>query len=424
MEVKELLKERYFSHLHTEPTLVGVELEFPIIRISRNIPYSTLHYAKDLLTELAKQERFIPIKYDASGRVIELEETVSKDHILYEVAYTTLEFAFAPEKELGEIEKRFQGYLDCIQPILALKDLTIAGLGVHPDWQYVSNLIVETPHYEMLTNFLKTSKYYPEQKLHHYPTYGAFIMGSQVQFDVSKNNVLDVLNTFNQIEAVKASLFPHSPFPAEDWKTNISRDIFWEKSMHGYFSENIGVFPRKFKDLSDYLDYLAETSLFTVKRGNDELYFKPLRVKEYFAKDKVETYNEKGKLVQIHPEKSDINFHRAYHYQDLTTRGTVELRSVCSQELSKTWIPVAFQLGLRENIQAFKEVLQDNVFYDKYGENYPYLRTYFSKKTLSQSDIKAMKSFSRELILCSIEGLKKRGYGEERFLEPLRDVID
>ena len=66
-----------------------------------------------------------------------------------------------------------------------------------------------------------------------------------------------------QIEAPKAYLFANSEFSGADWDTKISRDIFWEESMHGIYTENVGVNARLFDDEEDFFDYLAHSAIFT-----------------------------------------------------------------------------------------------------------------------------------------------------------------
>lgn len=109
------------------------------------------------------------------------------------------------------------------------------------------------PRYRMLMDYLNLSRNVTKSDLHHFPEYGAFICGSQVQLDVSKSNYLRVINAFTQIEAAKAYLFANSEFSGEDWDTKIARDIFWEESMHGIYSENVGVNARLFEDEDDFL---------------------------------------------------------------------------------------------------------------------------------------------------------------------------
>ena len=75
------------------------------------------------------------------------------------------------------------------------------------------------PRYRMLMDYLNLSRNVTKSELHHFPEYGAFICGSQVQLDVSKSNYLRVINAFTQIEAVKAYLFANSEFSGADWDT-------------------------------------------------------------------------------------------------------------------------------------------------------------------------------------------------------------
>ena len=53
-----------------------------------------------------------------------------------------------------------------------------------------------------------------------------------------------------------------------------------------------------------------------------------------------------GMRFFIYAQEKDFETHRSYQYQDLTTRGTVEFRSVCTQPLERTFASAAFHLGL------------------------------------------------------------------------------
>ena len=50
-----------------------------------------------------------------------------------------------------------------------------------------------------------------------------------------------------KLKQFKAYLFANSEFTGADWDTKISRDIFWEESMHGIYPENVGVNARLLK---------------------------------------------------------------------------------------------------------------------------------------------------------------------------------
>ena len=213
-------------------------------------------------------------------------------------------------------------------------------------WDKNDNNPVQSPRYEMLMQYLSMSKTLKLKDLHSYPEYGAFICGNQIQLDVSKENFISVINVFNQIEAAKAYLFANSEFPDSSWNTKIARDIFWEQSMHGILQENAGVNLKDFKNEDEFFTYLSKSAIFTAKRGGQDYYFYPIPAIDYLGYKKIEAYNLSGETVEITPKQEDFENHRSYQYQDLTTRGTVEFRSVCAQSFDKTFVSAAFHLEM------------------------------------------------------------------------------
>lgn len=130
------------------------------------------------------------------------------DLILFEVTYNTLEFAFAKAKCIHDVAKRFELYLQEIQGFLALYDHELQGVGINPSWQLNDHRPVATDRYKMLMAYLRLAENHPH--MHPYMDYAGFICSNQVQFDVSRENYLRVINAFNKIEAVKAFLFANS----------------------------------------------------------------------------------------------------------------------------------------------------------------------------------------------------------------------
>ncbi len=97
--------------------------------------------------------------------------------------------------------------------------------------------------------------------LHNYPEYGAFICGSQVQLDVSRENYLTVINVFNQIEAAKAYLLP----------IQIFRFFLEYKNSSGFSGSNqcmafyrkCGCNSKDFQTEDEFFAYLDRSALFT-----------------------------------------------------------------------------------------------------------------------------------------------------------------
>ena len=259
--------------------------------------------------------------------------------------------------------------------------------------------------------------------LHDFPQYGVFICGSQVQLDVSTANYLRVINAFTQIEVAKAYLFANSEFSGADWDTRISRDIFWEESMHGIYPENVGVNARLFKDEDDFFDYLDHSAIFTAERDGETHYFSPIQARDYLATEEIPAYTLNGKETLLAPQEKDFQTHRSYQFQDLTTRGTVEFRSVCTQPLDRTFASAAFHLGLLVNLDKLETYLETAPFFEKFGRDYKSLRRQFSKKNLSSAEEMAVVQFSKDLLALAEQGLEKREQSEMIYLEPLKEEL-
>lgn len=420
---KELLKQRYYLPIKEQPELfVGIELEYPVVNLSGNATDVSL--TKQLLIYLIDNFGFKADKFDSDNNPIQLIEQASGDMILFEVSYNTIEFAFAKASRIAEVEERLDTYLSMIQPYLRNHNHELQGWGVNPNWAKNDNSPVKSPRYEMLMDFLELSKAKNNPFFHNYPEYGSFICGSQVQLDVSKISYLRVLNAFNQIEGPKAVLFANSEFWGSDWDLAISRDVFWENSMHGVFEENAGIFPRVFKNEDDYFSYLSETAIFTAKRAEETYYFEPIRAKDYLNKSAIQAWSIHGKEVSIKPSEEDFTTHRSYQFQDLTTRGTIEFRSVCTQPFSATFAPAAFHLGLLVNLERLEKILKDSPFFEAFDFDYPRIRRLFSKKLIAKADLKLILPLTEALLVCAEDGLKSRGFGEEIYLAPLKEKLE
>ena len=408
-----LLKEKYLSNMKEDSELfVGVELEFPIVETNGN--KTNIEVTKNLFRTLANLSDFEVEKIDDNQNPIQLIHCSSKDRILFELSYNTIEFAFERACSINEVAKRFEDYLKIIQPILQENNHEIQGHGIHPLWKENDNSPVKIERYKMLMAFLAMNG--TGMKTHSYPSYGAFICGNQVQLDVRRDNYIRIINAFNKIEAAKAYLFSNSEFSAEAWDTRISRDIFWEESLHGYYKENVGIYPKGYQSEEEFFNNLARTAIFTATREGKSYYFKPIRVEDYLDQKEITAYTAAGNEKIINPVKEDLKQHRSYQFQDLTARGTVEFRSVCTQPLETTFAPIAFELGLFVELEKLENYLEECSFFKNEEQDYRKLRRKYSKKILSKEEKEAIQSFSKDLLDIAEAGLMKRGYGEEKFL--------
>ena len=418
----DILKERYLANIKENPDLyIGIELEFPIVNLEGGA--TDTHVTKELLARLNSDYGFIVERRDLDGNPIQLKASDSEDRILFEVSYNILEFAFEKAKIIQEVEIRFNHYLDIIQQILRKDHHELQGHGLHPFWKENDNQPVKYPRYQMLMQYLALSEKIGGDFFHRHPDYGSYICGSQVQLDVSRANFIQVINAFNQIEAAKAYFFANSELITEDFNTRISRDRFWEESMHGLLVENVGVNPYDFKNEEDFFNYLNHTAIFNAEREGDTYYFPPIAAGEYLKQGQIKGYNLSGKESLVSPRADDFHYHRSYQYQDLTTRGTIEFRSTCAQPLNRTFAPAAFHLGLLANLEEVTAYLKDCDFFKLESRAYKDLRRKYSQIDLTQREQDAIQSFASDLLHLAIKGLKIRKKGEERYLFPLVNEV-
>lgn len=419
--VRQLLEERYFKNLKTNQDLyVGIELEFPIVNLKgKAVRFEVVFGLFDVILD---QLPFAIEKTDSTGQAIQLVSEENEDRILFEVGYNTLEFAFDKAKTIGEVDNRFAIYLEVIQTYLRAHGHLLTGLGVNPFWDINDNRPVASPRYEMLMAYLNLGKQKEDVTINRHD-FGAFIQGSQVQLDVTPENLIRTLNAFNALEPVKAWLFANSYLWHGQLDTLVSRDVFWEGSMHGIFPENTGVFPQPFADKATFLDYLTQTALFTRSTSQADYYFAPIQVADYFNHDEIVAYDLAGQDAILSPSPYDFKDHRSYQYQSLTARGTVEFRSCCAQPLADTFTVAAFHLGLMCQLPELEQLIAQHDFFEDYGRNYPDLRRRFSAKALSEELLVDIISLTENVLELATEGLKQRGFGEEVYLTGLYDRL-
>lgn len=333
------------------------------------------------------------------------------------------------EKDLFTINNRFIEYYNYVKEEFEKYNYTLTGMGINPYRRYNKEIPIPSERYLMLYHHLKSFNKYNDipMHFHNYPGYGMFSSASQVQLDVHYNDLIKTINTFTKIEPIKALLFSNSVLMDENKHLTCFRDALWEYSTHGINPHNIGMYDVDFEDIDDILNYLETLNIYCVMRDGAYINFETINLLEYFNKDSIkgDIYDKKGyRQIEIKPNINDIDYLRAFKFINLTFRGTVEFRSVCTQPISDTMSVAAFHLGLKEKIDELHEFIsKDRVIFHK-GYTASELR-----KLLIQDEIP---SFINKKKLCELtnnilniakDGLNKRGLGEEIFLKPLYNRV-
>ena len=426
--IRNKLYAEFIKPTNQKKNFIGIEIEIPIINLDKKaVDFDVVH---EITAKFQKQyDDFKSDGIDYDGNVFALKNPKTEDIVCYDCSYNNIEFAMGREKELFSIHERFGEYYSFVKESFEEHNHTLTGMGINPYRKYNINEPIPSERYLMLYHHLKSVDNYRNTPMyfHKYPEYGMFSSASQVQLDVNKENLIQTINVFSKIEPIKALLFSNSVLYGENNQFTCFRDALWEYSTHGVNPHNIGVYDVDFNDIDDLQAYLESLNMYCVMRDGAYINFPSINLLEYFSKEYVrgEIYcRGHYREIDIKPCVNDIKYLRPFKFINLTFRGTVEFRSICTQPINDSMCVAAFHLGLKDKLNELEEIIQnDEVIYHK-GYTAGELR-----KLLIQDKIpefinqKELSALVRNIVDLASDGLRKRGIGEEIFLKPLYERI-
>lgn len=428
MKTEDLVKYKLYNEF-IKPTTqkknyIGVEIEILIINLDKKaVNFDVVHKVTDEFQNEYPDFKTDGIDFD--GNVFSLKNSKTDDILCYDCSYNNIEFAMGKEKDLFSINERFSEFYNFVKKSFREYNHTLTGMGINPYRKYNLNQPIPSERYLMLYHHLKSYKNYKNIRMqfHEYPEYGMFSSASQVQLDVHKDNLVKTINVFSKIEPIKALLFSNSVLFGEDNTLTCFRDILWEYSTHGVNPHNIGGYDVDFKDLDDLQAYLESLNIYCVMRDGAYINFPSINLLDYYSREFVsgEIYCKgKYRKIDIRPCLEDINYLRPFKFINLTFRGTIEFRSICTQPIRDSMCVAAFHLGLKDKLDEMDEIIKnDDVIYHK-GYTASELRKLFIQRDIpSFIDKNDLCRLTREIVDLASDGLKERGIGEEIFLKTL-----
>lgn len=423
-QVKNKLYDEFIEPTNQKKNFIGIEIEIPIINLDKKaVDFDVVHKITKRFQNQYGDFREDGIDYD--GNIFSLKNPKNDDIVCYDCSYNNIEFAMGKERDLFSINNRFSDYYLFVKESFEEYNHTLTGMGINPYRKYNLNKPIPSERYLMLYHHLRSYKNYKNVPMHfhNYPEYGMFSSASQVQLDVSKDDLVKTINVFSKIEPIKALLFSNSVLFGENDNLTCFRDALWEYSTHGVNPHNIGGYDVDFKDIDDLQAYLESLNIYCVMRDGAYINFESMNLLDYFAQDYVqgEIYsNDEYRKIDIKPCINDIKYLRPFKFINLTFRGTVEFRSICTQPIRDSMCVAAFHLGLKNQLDELERLIEnDDVIYHK-GYTAGELR-----KLLIQEEIPKMFNkkdickLSKDIVDLAAVGLEDRGIGEEIFLNPL-----
>ena len=302
------------------------------------------------------------------------------------------------------VSKRFYNYFVVVQEFLNSHNHMLCGLGINPYKKYITSSYVNFGVYRMIHKYLSN---FSGGRWHKYPDFPAYISSIQTHLDISIDDLPRAYTLFARMDFIRAILFSNSlPFEEEKGFENTIcfRDYLWENSGFGALADNVGKVNGIYNSADDIIDSILQKSMFNrIRNGKYEL-FKPELVKDYFE-------NEEN--------KNDIKTYLSFKNVEITTRGTLEMRSDCAQPIKEAFAPAAFNLGILYSLNKAEELL--NTFFEEYkiNKNNATLRDDVIYNNKLPAPKQAVAKLLKDLLEAAYNALSNRNKNEILLLEPL-----
>ena len=193
--IRDKLYEEFIKPTNQDKNFIGIEIEIPIINLDKKaVDFDVVHTITDKFQKQFNDFKADGIDYD--GNVFALKNPKNEDIVCYDCSYNNIEFAMGREKELFSINERFSEYYAFVKESFEEYNHTLTGMGINPYRKYNINEPIPSERYLMLYHHLKSFSNYENipMHFHKYPEYGMFSSASQVQLDVTRENLIQTIN--------------------------------------------------------------------------------------------------------------------------------------------------------------------------------------------------------------------------------------
>lgn len=409
MNLSELIDKSFIEPIIHERAYIGVEIELPLVPIGGGIVTTKFVCQLD---DFVIGMGFSPAEYTDDGIVCRMSDAEG-DMVSFDTSWNTLEFSLKPRRDVFSLQRSYYGLLIPMQHFCMERGFFVCGRGINPNYAKFDPAPMNSSMIKTYTRFLEKYTWHHDTEIFH-----ALCASVQTHFDAcDTESFLKMFSLFRKAYVFDALFFANSLPPDADFIENrpalrpldrdtlCYRDELWKYSG----AANTQLLNVKLDTLDDYRQYIRLLKLFVVGKDGGFEAIKPSSLDEYCSD----------------PDWTEEMFalFRSFEPVAPTRRGTVEIRSVCSQPLDTMLTPSAFYTGLYAELDETAALVDE--IYEKYfpALETPQIRVMLMKR--SDSTLRpALRDEGRKLIELSIKGLRKRGYGEEKFLYSLLERLE
>ncbi|MDY7033067.1 MAG: glutamate-cysteine ligase family protein [Thermodesulfobacteriota bacterium] len=412
------------------PRRIGAELKFPLVNLKGEA--AKLEDVKSLWKHL-EENGWEPIIDPYAKGVVGARKEGEKNHSIAscETGFCKTEFSLAHVETLHTLQEDIDDLREVLREFSERNDVIFLCYGIQPFTHPGKELLMKKSRNIFWDRLFKTNNIIPEEE-------GTDVLlftvsaSSQVHVDVKREEAIDALNVFNGLSGAQIALTANSNV----WKNHIDSqyksvgEIFWDLWLTNH-PGRFGVPERKFRNMEEYLLHLMEFPPVYVKRGEDTIGLPHCpSFKEFYScsgemggcHKKRELKNQcglsaDGKPVSVRADQMDFDQHLTFfwHNARISPYFTLENRVNDQQPPGDILVISALTLGIMENLDGAKS-LMDSYPWELLREmRFCAIREGLSGKVagISLSDI------SSAMLKIAEAGLRKRGFGEQKYLDPL-----
>ena len=375
----------------TQPRVVGREAEYPVV--------DSMGRAADVrrLWEPLMAPGDLMPKYDGDdSRLIVALEGTDYSYAL-EVGVGTVEVNTRPCHDLLEIEQIMDEAVSRLVVAALDHGWQLLGYGIQPVTPAGLALMSPKQRYQSLYRAMGQEW-----------SWYTVTASDQVQIDIARHELVDILNFGNLMAPVIIALCANSPIYGGELSPYCSGREGQMMGIHANEHRH-GMPARPYTSIEDYVATVSD-STFLILRADNVVVPSSQLFTEYLA--------EHGADFEA------FLFHEHYVWNSARLRvayGTVEIRPACQQPWHAQMAATALGVGL---IEASVEI--DAYVRDALGPAYwPIMQTYHRQTIRSGlSAPQPAPNFLKQIVEMADAGLRRRGLGEERLLVPLHQRLE
>jgi len=368
--------------------MVGREAEFPLV-----YPDGRAGDVFRLWEPLLARGGFVPRYDDPETQALIVALAGADGTIEVEVGRATVELVLGPYEDLWQLADGSRRLLRCVVEAAAQVGMRVLGLGIQPRSRPSLALMTPKRRYTHFARAVGTA-------WRHFTTTAA----DQVHVDIARAEIVDAVNMLNLLSAPLIALTANSSVYAG----RPGRYLSGREGLLGALGDRAGMTPGPFLSVEEFVRYICGYHCYVLRRdGGFRRYGRPFA--EY-----------------LHRHGPDIDaylWHEHYTWNSARPRAqnsTVEIRPACQQPHDASLVVAALALGWVEALGELRAFLPDVL-----RDPWPTMRRYRREAIIHGLRAKEpVNGFVGDVLRIAEGGLRRRGRGEEGFLQPLWERLE